>query len=155
MRRLLPVLLALIGLAAGAGAGFFLRPAPEPAEAVEEIAAAPAPGTPAEGRDYVRLNNQFVVPVVEDGKVSSMIILSLGLEVERGGNDTVYSREPRLRDALLRVLFDHANSGGFRGSFTDAATLALLRQALLEATQRVVGPGVSDVLITDIMRQDN
>ena len=29
LRKLLPILLALVGLGAGAGAGFFLRPAPE------------------------------------------------------------------------------------------------------------------------------
>ncbi len=154
MRKLLPVLLALIGLAAGAGAGFFLRPAPEPAAEAEEVAAAPA-SSPTVAPDYVRLNNQFVVPVVEDGRVTSMVILSLGIEIGSGRSEDVYSREPRLRDAFLRVLFDHANIGGFRGSFTDATTLTQLRQALLEAARRVIGPGVSDVLITDIMRQDN
>ena len=69
--------------------------------------------------EYVKLNNQFVVPVVEDGRVAAMVVLSLSLEVEAGNTEAVYQREPKLRDAFLQVLFDHANVGGFCGSFTD------------------------------------
>jgi hypothetical protein len=104
--------------------------------------------------DYVRLNNQFIVPVVEDGRVSATVVLSLSLEVPAGGSEAVYAREPRLRDAFLQVLFDHANAGGFRGVFTDGANLLLLRAALKEAARRVMGDDVTDVLISDLVRQD-
>jgi flagellar protein FliL len=104
--------------------------------------------------DYVRLNNQFIVPVVEDGRVSATVVLSLSLEVPAGGTEAVYAREPRLRDAFLRVLFDHANAGGFRGVFTDGANLVILRQALKEAARKVMGDEVMDVLISDLVRQD-
>ncbi len=100
------------------------------------------------------MNNQFVVPVVKDGRVASMIVLSLSLEVAAGNTEAVYQREPKLRDAFLRVLFDHANVGGFSGSFTDGANLLVLRTNLKEAAALVLGPVVSDVLITDIARQD-
>lgn len=57
---------------------------------------------------------------------------------------------------FLRVLFDHANAGGFRGTFTDGSTLVALRRALLEAARSAMGAeGVLDVLITDIVRQDS
>jgi hypothetical protein len=104
--------------------------------------------------DYVRLNNQFIVPVVEEGRVSATVVLSLSLEVPAGGTEAVYAREPRLRDAFLRVLFDHANAGGFRGVFTDGANLVILRQALKEAARKVMGDEVMDVLISDLVRQD-
>jgi flagellar protein FliL len=150
MRKLLPVLLALIGLGAGAGAGIALRPAPP--EMTETRTVAPAePVTPPE---YVRLSNQFVVPVVEGGRVAAMVILSLSLEVLPGSTEGVFAREPKLRDAFLQVLFDHANAGGFRGSFTDGSNLVILRQALREAAARVLGDMVTDVLIADIVRQD-
>jgi hypothetical protein len=55
---------------------------------------------------------------------------------------------------MLQVLFDHANSGGFNGSFTDGANLVLLREALLETALRIFGTDVTDVLIVDIVRQD-
>ena len=154
MGKLLPILLALLGLGIGLGAGAMLRPAPEPpaeAEAVAEHAKA----EPANPPDYVKLNNQFVVPLVEGGRVASMVVLSLSLEVTAGHTADIYAREPKLRDAFLQVLFDHANTGGFRGSFTDGSNLILLRQALKEKAVSVAGDMVTDVLITDIARQDS
>mgnify|MGYP000498233799 CR=1 FL=1 len=53
-----------------------------------------------------------------------------------------------------QVLFDHANIGGFKGAFTDANTMAILRRALLETARKTLGNDVSDVLITEIARQD-
>jgi flagellar protein FliL len=152
MRKVLPLLLALIGVGIGGGAGFFLRPQVPPEdsghmeEAVEE---------PAEPPEYVKLSNQFVIPVLADGRIESMVILSINLEVDAGTTETVYAREPKLRDAFLQVLFDHANAGGFRGSFTDGANLVNLRTALHETAMGVLGEIVKDILIVDIGRQDS
>lgn len=171
--KILPVAILLFGLAGGVGAGLALRPAPD--GSAEEAQAAVGHGsatadpeatgdghdgaTPAEDgaplHEYVKLNNQFVVPVVEKGRVAALVVLSLSLEVTPGLTERVYELEPKLRDAMLQVLFDHANSGGFSGSFTDGANLVLLRDALHEAASGVIGPEVSDVLIVDIVRQDN
>ena len=159
IRKLIPVLLALIGLGAGVGAGLFLRPAPEEHAPAEDAAAVETHATeeadPEAVPEYVKLNNQFVVPVMDGGKVISMVILSLSLEVETGTSEQVYAREPKLRDAFLQVLFDHANAGGFQGSFTDGANLVLLRRALMETAAGVLGEVVKDVLISDIARQDS
>jgi hypothetical protein len=169
--KLIPVILALVGLGGGVGAGLFLRPAPaaedhaaegaDPAKAGEHGAdadgeAAAEDGEPEEGApEYVKMNNQFVVPVVEDGLVAAMVVLSVSIEVEAGNTETVYQREPKLRDVFLQVLFDHANTGGFSGSFTDGANLIFLRTSLKEAAVLVMGSAVRDVLITDIARQDS
>lgn len=163
MRWLLPGLLGLAGLLAGGGAGYMLRPAAAPPDNAHDATAgegtAPAEaghaGDAAAPRDYARLTNQFVIPLLDRGQVRSMVILSLSLEVEAGTAETVYAREPRLRDQFLQVLFAHANAGGFRGDFTEAATLDTLRRALREAAQATMGPIVSDVLISDIVRQDS
>jgi flagellar protein FliL len=171
LRKLLPVLLALVGLGGGVGAGLFLRPAPaaedhaaegaDPAKAGEHGEAAEGEavaedGEPEEGApEYVKMNNQFVVPVVEDGRVGAMVVLSVSIEVEAGNTEAVYQREPKLRDVFLQVLFDHANTGGFSGSFTDGANLIFLRTSLKEAAVLVMGNAVRDVLITDIARQDS
>lgn len=157
IKKLLPVILALLGLGGGVGGGMVLRPAAEhPADPGTE--AAPAEGEaaadPENVPEYVKLNNQFVVPVLEDGRVVSMVIMALSLEVAKDSSESVYSREPKLRDAFLQVMFDHANSGGFKGSFTDGSNLILLRKALLEAAQSTLGESVKDVLISEIARQD-
>jgi len=179
IRKLLPILIALVGLGGGVGAGLFLRPATspddhaaagDPAHAEEPPAADDGHGdaAAAEGHDegaeagheggvpeYVKMNNQFVVPVVEDGRVDALVVLSLSLEVEAGNTDAVYLREPKLRDTFLQVMFDHANMGGFSGSFTDGSNLIVLRTSLKEAAALIMGTTVRDVLITDIARQDS
>ena len=150
IRKLLPLLLALLGLGIGVGAGYFLRPVPAPA-----AMAKPEPLDPALTPEYAKMANQFIVPVLVKGKVSAMIILSLSLEVKKGMTAEVYDAEPKLRDVFLQVLFDHANAGGFSGAYTDGANLLLLRKALLEAAKAVLKEDVSDVLIIDIVRQDS
>ncbi len=152
MGKLIPILLALVGLGAGVGAGLFLRPAPAEDDAAH--AAAP-PEEPVEPPEYVKLSNQFVIPVLADGKIESMVILSINLEVTTGATEAVFSQEPKLRDAFLQVLFDHANAGGFRGSFTDGANMVNLRAALMEVATKVLGDTVKQVLIVDIGRQDS
>ncbi len=150
IRKLLPILLGVLGLGIGLGAGIVLRPAADPAAVAEA-----APPDPALAPEYTKLSNQFIVPVMAQGKVASMVILSLSLEVTAGSSPEVYNVEPKLRDVFLQVMFDHANSGGFNGSYTDGANLVLLRKALLEAAKSVLGEVVSDVLIIDIVRQDS
>ena len=171
MRKLLPILLAVIGLLAGGGAGYFLRPAAEEAapNPCGDVQTAEAGGEAAhdegeaegegEGdaalKEYVKLNNQFIVPVVKKGAVESLVILSVSLEVTTGASQEVYAVEPKLRDNFLQVLFDHANAGGFDGAFTASNNMDVLRQALLEVAQQSLDKKVSDVLIVDIVRQDN
>ncbi|WP_102224048.1 flagellar basal body-associated FliL family protein [Acidimangrovimonas sediminis] len=110
--------------------------------------------TDSEAHDFVKLNNQFIIPVLEGGRVSSLVIMSLSLEVSAGGRDKVFALEPKLRDAFLRVMFDHANSGGFDGNFTSGNNMLVLRDALKEAAFKVLGPVLKDVLIIDMVRQD-
>lgn len=167
MKKLLPILLVLLGLGGGAAGGYFLRPEPEPEATAEEDGATVATCAPtgdagaeiAETPDaaaqveYVKLNNQFVVPVMNGGDIRSLVILSLSVEVEAGQAEVVYTREPKLRDAFLRVLFDHANTGGFDGSFTESGTIESLRRGLRAAAREIIGPTSRDVLILDIIRQ--
>lgn len=162
--KILPILLAIAGVGAGIGAGVALRPAPEDkAETsscedldVGKLSATTAPAedeAPAE-REFVKLNNQFVVPVVGDRLVDALVVMALTVEVAQGKASEVYTREPRLRDAFLQVLFDHASIGGFDGEFTNANNMDILRAALTETAQTLVGSVVTGVLITDIARQD-
>jgi flagellar protein FliL len=158
IRKIIPILLVLVGLGAGIGAGLFLRPAPAEhatEEADGEHKAENPEAEPEVPPEYVKLNNQFVVPVMLEGRVISMVILSLSLEVEPGTSQEIYAREPKLRDVFLQVLFEHANSGGFQGSFTDGSNLVLLRKTLFEAATKIMGEAVKDVLISDIARQDS
>lgn len=159
MRKLiLPLVLCLLGATGGIGAGLMLRPPASQTEAGNTAPNAPEPEHDSReatsAADFVKLNNQFVVPVVADAQVNSLVVMSLSIEIGEGQRDTVYAREPKLRDALLQVLFDHANMGGFAGMFTDGNTLDVLRMSLTETARDVLGEEVKNVLIVDIARQD-
>ena len=169
MKLLLPLILLLLGIGGGVGAGMFLIPPP----AVPEVASGPCgelADTDAEeghataepthgavvpaGREYARIANQFVVPLVSDGRVTALMVMALSVEVLTGSQDLVFAHEPRLRDAFLQVMFDHANIGGFDGTFTSSSNMSALRNALRSAARDALGEQVTDVLIIEIVRQD-
>lgn len=168
MKKLLPIILVVLGAGIGIGAGTALAPAPEP-----EQSAVPCEGADCESMpkdlpppeplqteydpektwDYVKLPKQFVVPVIKKDKVRALVVLSLSLEVESGQSDLVLSRVPKLRDGFLQVLFDHANSGGFDGAFTTGRSMSDLRGELHEVSVRFLGTIVETVLIEEIVKQ--
>lgn len=169
MKKLLPILLPLIGLAGGAGAGFVLKPKPAPAPCLDEHGAeAPAaacvdeealgePGIesedPADASEFKKMERQLIVPLVEGGRVSHLMALTLSLEIAPGGTAQVESRMPRIRDALLRALFEHAFSGGFDGDFTAEYVMNDLRRAMLVAARKAGGEEIRNVLVSDIIKQ--
>lgn len=161
---ILPLILALVGTGGGIGAGIMLQPPKEElAMAAEDPCGDPETARPAAepasevgpAREYARLNNQFIVPVVEQGRVAAMVVLSLNVEVLPGMTAAVFAAEPRLRDGFLQNMFDHANTGGFSGNFTQLSNMRALRGELMKTARRVLGDDVTDVLILDIVRQDN
>lgn len=169
IKKLLPILLALVGLGAGIGGGLALRPDPtlvalDPCadpHAAEDMEKSKSKDEGEESADeetsafeYVKLNNQFVVPDLDDGRVVAMVVMSLNIEAKTGTREAIYAKEPKLRDAFLQVLFDHANLGGFKGAFTDSSKMSALRKALLEVAQKNIGDDINDVLVIDIVRQD-
>lgn len=168
LRALIPFCLFLAGMGGGIAAGLALRPdvtadppsgdAATGGPGATADAAPPASfqdrGGPGSRQEYVRLNSQFVVPVVRRDMIGALVAMSLSLEVATGQSQLIYTKEPKLRDAFLQVLFDHANTGGFEGDFTSATNMDRLRRALTEVAQRILGDAVSGVLITEIARQD-
>lgn len=184
LRKLLPVLLSILALVAGAVGGDLLRgttaagiAAPDPQAALpadelpalEPIAAgnaippppADAPPPPAEPGDadaaaataWFKFPQQFFVPVLHGGHLDSTMILSLSVEMPETASEEVYAHEIKLRDALLRQLLIHANTGGFDGNFTTEAHLRKLR-AELTAAARAIVPRIGEILIGDIARQE-
>lgn len=166
MGKILPVFMAIIGVGAGIGAGIMLKPAP--VEHGDVVDCAPPttegehttlpPAVDEHGQEvapeFVKMNNQFVIPVLKDGNMAALVVLSISLEVTPGGKEATFQREPKLRDAFNQVLFDHANSGGFDGVFTNSNKMVVLRDSLYEVAQKVAGPVVKDILIDQIVRQD-
>ncbi|HHW35293.1 MAG TPA: hypothetical protein GXX24_14315 [Paracoccus solventivorans] len=184
MRKLLPVLLSVLALVAGAVGGDLLRsttaagiaaPDPQAALPANELpavdpiavdnatpppspAAPPPPAEPGEAdaaaaTAWFKFPQQFFVPVLHGGHLDSTMILSLSVEMPETATEEVYAHEIKLRDALLRQLLIHANTGGFDGNFTTEAHLRKLR-AELTATARAIVPRIGEILIGDIARQE-
>lgn len=168
--KLLPVILLVVGTAGGIGAGIMLKPAPEEHAEMEEHAGEDSmekekkevhskdkPMIDPEAEPtvrFIKLKDQFVIPVVEHEELTSLVVVSLSLETDVGMDSIVHAYQPKLRDEFLQVLFDHANMGGFRGAFTRSDMLDPLREALLEVAQQLLGGGIHDVLISEMTRQD-
>jgi hypothetical protein len=159
MKKLIPVLFVLIGLAVGAAAGVFVPKKEEP-EKTDVVECTPPVdhdlATPLESFDteYVKLNNQFVVPVVSDDLIKSLVVLSLSIEIKEGLAEVVYAVEPKLRDSFLQVLFDYAHLGGFDGAFTNSGNVIRLKEQLYRAAKDILGADVKAVLVVDFVRQD-
>ncbi|MFN3274442.1 MAG: hypothetical protein ACK41U_07190 [Paracoccus sp. (in: a-proteobacteria)] len=160
VRKLILVIVPLLALLGGAFAGERLR-APLPAapeEAAEGPAqattpAAAAPPTPAAEVDWFTFPSQFFVPLVRQGDMSAIMILTLVLETDKGQIEALGRQEYRLRDALLRALMIHANTGGFDGSYTVDRNLQTLRDSLLSAARSATDVPVRAVLIQDLAQQ--
>ncbi|UWQ21831.1 flagellar basal body-associated FliL family protein [Jannaschia sp. W003] len=147
MKAVLGIVAILLFAAGGGAAAVFLRPPPE-------AAAAPPPPEPLPEPDLVNLTREFIVPIVDDGRVRGHVVLNLALQSETLPSEVLLRREAVLRDRLLEALFRHAGLGGFDGRFTDALPMNRLRLALNEAIRAALHPDAATVLVTAIDRRE-
>lgn len=173
IKKLLPVLFLLIGVGGGIGAGIVMAPKetaakdekseakPEKTKEKSKKERSSKEKSKKSGKDgklsdfeYLKLTKQFVVPVVDSERIEALVTMSLSLEVTPGMTEAFYAIEPKLRDGFLQVMFDHANTGGFDGAFTESDNMKVLRKALLETARKNLGDDVSEVLIMSVNRQD-
>lgn len=183
MKKILSLLVPVLALVGGIAGGTILRPSGDSAEAAAhppENAPATAPtetgestaghGEPdeAEASDHgsardaageeaadawFTFPSQFFVPMMRNGDMGAMIILTLSIETAAPELEAMGQQEHRLRDALLRQLMIHANTGGFDGNFTSEASMRVLRDGLLTSARSATTLPVKAVLIEDIARQ--
>lgn len=159
MIKLVPFLVLAFGMVSGLLIGANLKPVYnlEASTQIDKSAESKEISTSndsEEETEFVKLNNQFIVPVTDGNSIKSLVVVSIGLEIAQNETGAVFSMEPKLRDSLLQVLFDHANVGGFDADFTASRNMVFLREALTASAQDVLGSTVINVLITDLARQD-
>lgn len=159
IRKLLLFIIPLIGLLGGGAAGAILRPASGDGDMAGKDEQADSHGETApakvdkQGLAWFRFPSQFFVPIIRNARPEAVMVLTLTIETTKGFEKSVYDKEHKFRDALLRQLLIHANTGGFDGNFTSDAHMSELRSKLLAAVRAADGEEVRDVLIEDIMRQ--
>lgn len=103
---------------------------------------------------YMKFSRQFVVPVIGEAGVSSLIVLDINLEVPPSETETIYLQEPKLRDSLLATLLALSNNGAFSNRLLDQANLDAVRAKLLESARAIIGDSAQNVLILNVTRQD-
>ena len=123
MRKLIPVLLAVVGIGAGGAIGFVMKPAEEPHETAKgghaeetasesEHAAAPRieaeRPTKATDSEYMPLTRKLIVPFRRENGSKAFLALDVSLEVAPGEVAHAKSHEPKVVDAFLRVLIAFA-----------------------------------------------
>ena len=161
MKAVIALLLILVFTGVGGAIGLFLKPAgPAPDQAAGADAAGPAPDaeTGLEGErpppSYVKISRQMIVPVVEGGTTRALLVFEIALDVPTQHREAVFEREPRIRDAFLRELFEMSYTGAFLETYTSDRVMEELRQKLLAAARLHLGARINDVLILDALRQE-
>lgn len=181
LKKLIPVLAILVAALGGLFGGDLLRPqakgdaghaAPDAMgheeDAEKEVQAASEDGHAAEADSaksgahgeeelattFFRFPSQFFVPVMHGDRLDGMMVLTLTIEMPTDQQEAIFKQEFRLRDAFLRTLLIHANTGGFDGNYTIEPRMRRLREALMKTATEATGGIATDVLIEDIARQD-
>lgn len=173
MRKLIPIILALVGVGAGGAVGFVLKPQPEAHEAADAEHAEAGPGEDAHGAagyggeraaigapgkatdsEYMPLSRKLIVPFRRQSGRKAFLALDVSLEVAPGEINHVEAHEPKLVDAFLRTLIAFAATGAFDDDSHAPHTLNELNHELKLAAQAVLGESVREVLIANMLTQD-
>ena len=165
LQKLLPVIVIIIAGLVGGGGGFFAKSMMSGGGGDKEAAhEEDADGHGKEKKkkggghgeedtgstSYMKFSRQFVVPVVRRGKPKSMVILDINIEVDNSQGESVYSLEPRLRDAILTRLLALAGEDMLPQMLEDVDKMELMKAALLETSREIMGDAALNILILDL-----
>ena len=103
---------------------------------------------------YYKFTREFVVPIIRDGRVSSLVILNLNLEADASIERELFDMEPKLRDNIMTTLITLSNDGTTFESMTSVKNYESIRSLVLQNLGSVVKEGITNVLIVDLAKQD-
>ena len=103
---------------------------------------------------YFRFSREFVVPVLEDDRVASLVILNINLEVDSSISASLFSQEPKLRDNIMSTLIALSGDGDTFRNITQVESYESVRSMVLMNLKSVVPNGIENVLIVDMAKQD-
>lgn len=158
MKKLLPLIIIILGLAGGIGVGVVMKPEPEPItdeeKAEKEVEKPIERDFVATDSEYVELSRKLIVPTEGADGVKSLIAIELHIEVAPGFADHATAHEPKVRDAFLRTLLWFSSTGAFGENAHQNETFEELGEELTRAARKVLGDEVRGVLIGDMIKQD-
>jgi flagellar basal body-associated protein FliL len=108
----------------------------------------------AGGVVYFKFTREFIVPVMHDRKVESLVILNINLEADSSISQKLFSMEPKIRDNIMTTLIELSNDDRTFENITDVESYETIRAMVLMNLQKAVPKGIQNVLIVDIAQQD-
>jgi len=103
---------------------------------------------------YYKFSREFIVPIIREGRVDSLVILNLNLEADAAISQKLFEMEPKLRDNIMTTLITLSNDGTTFESMTSVENYETIRSMVLKNLQTVVSSGIENVLIVDFAKQD-
>lgn len=103
---------------------------------------------------YFKFTREFIVPIMHDRKVESLVILNINLEADSSISQKLFSMEPKIRDNIMTTLIELSNDGRTFENMTDVESYETIRAMVLLNLQKAVPSGIQNVLIVDIAQQD-
>ncbi len=103
---------------------------------------------------YFKFTREFVIPVMKDSKVESLVILNLNLEADESISSSLFSMEPKIRDNIMTTLIELSNDGHTLVNISEVESYETIRTMVLMNLQKVIPHGIRNVLIVDIGKQN-
>lgn len=103
---------------------------------------------------YYKFTREFVVPVIRNNHVNSLVIIHLSLEADASISQKLFEMEPKLRDNIMTTLITISNDGRTFETLTDIESYESMRSMILMNLKTVVPTGIHNILIMDMARQD-
>lgn len=181
MKKFMPVILTVVGLAGGLTAGSMMKPAPVLDNLQGDAYVAGATGD-AEGAHgdaggghgkaksgdhgggyakggksdtiYVGLKKPFFAPVLRGNNKHTLVRLDIHLEVPSDMEDAIEKHDPKLRDGFLRAVMSFAHEGGF-ARVHGSEGFEVLSDDLLLSARSILGNDVRAVLIGEILTRES
>ena len=126
----------------------------EPTEKKDSHAAKESHGSPASGAvDYFKFTREFVIPVMRESRVESLVILNINLEVDSNVTSKLFAMEPKIRDNIMTTLIELSNDGSTLEAIANLENYESIRATVLMNLQKIVPEGIKNVLIVDMAKQ--
>lgn len=104
--------------------------------------------------DFFRFSREFIIPLTTEGRITSLVIINLNLEVDSSESSKLFSIEPKLRDNIMSTLIRLSNDGSTLEEPTRVESYETIRTVVLANLRDKVSQDIENVLIVDIAKQE-
>jgi len=103
---------------------------------------------------YYKFSREFVVPIMREGQVTSLVIIHISLETDSSTAEDLFTEEPKLRDNIMTTLISLSNDGRTLERPTEINNYETIRSMVLMNLQDAISDKIKNVLIVDMAKQN-